>query len=71
MCVCSFDMGFTCIMAGREGTTNNIRILLEYAMKLDNRIPMPPQGKCTINFASCLLLFYEKYLNMKTNLNCY
>ena len=34
-----------------EGTTNETRILLECAMKPENKFPRPPQGKCTTNLA--------------------
>ncbi|CAN1237176.1 Putative nuclease HARBI1 [Linum grandiflorum] len=45
MCVCFFDMLFTYVMAGWEGTANDARILLETASNNDNQFPMPPQGK--------------------------
>ncbi|CAN0919914.1 hypothetical protein LINGRAPRIM_LOCUS2817, partial [Linum grandiflorum] len=45
MCVCSFDMLFTYVMAGWEGTANDSRILLETASNNAYQFPMPPQGK--------------------------
>ncbi|CAN0906787.1 Protein ALP1-like [Linum grandiflorum] len=45
MCVCSFDMRFTYVMAGWEGTANDSRILLETACNPNNQFPMPPLGK--------------------------
>ncbi|CAN0872727.1 hypothetical protein LINGRAHAP2_LOCUS10196 [Linum grandiflorum] len=44
MCVCSFDMLFTYIVAGWEGTANDSRILSETAYNGANHFPMPPQG---------------------------
>ncbi|CAN0925203.1 hypothetical protein LINGRAHAP2_LOCUS34622 [Linum grandiflorum] len=37
MCVCSFDMRFTYVMAGWEGTTNDSRIVLETASNPNNQ----------------------------------
>ncbi|XP_062103745.1 uncharacterized protein LOC133814850 [Humulus lupulus] len=45
MCVCSFDMKFTYVVPGWEGSTNNARVLLECATNPDYGFPMPPQGK--------------------------
>ncbi|XP_062075159.1 L10-interacting MYB domain-containing protein-like [Humulus lupulus] len=45
MCVCSFDMKFTCIVPGWEGSVNVARILLECATNPDYEFPMPPQEK--------------------------
>ncbi|CAN0924791.1 hypothetical protein LINGRAHAP2_LOCUS34392 [Linum grandiflorum] len=45
MCVCSFDMLFTYVMAGWEGTANDARILLETTSHNASQFPMPPQGK--------------------------
>ncbi|XP_062112560.1 uncharacterized protein LOC133823730 [Humulus lupulus] len=45
MCVCSFDMKFTYVVPGWEGSANDAQILLECATNLDYGFPMPPQGK--------------------------
>ncbi|XP_062117238.1 uncharacterized protein LOC133831084 [Humulus lupulus] len=45
MCVCSFDMKFTYIVPGWEGSANDARIFLECAKNPDYGFPMPPQGK--------------------------
>ncbi|CAH9110733.1 unnamed protein product [Cuscuta epithymum] len=45
MSVCSFDMRFTFIMTGWEGTTNDSRIFLETVSNPANHFPMPPLGK--------------------------
>ncbi|XP_057450806.1 protein ANTAGONIST OF LIKE HETEROCHROMATIN PROTEIN 1-like isoform X1 [Lotus japonicus] len=45
MCCCSFDMKFTFVMAGWEGTANDSRIFLETIYKAENRFPFPPTGK--------------------------
>ncbi|CAI0546056.1 unnamed protein product [Linum tenue] len=44
VCVCSFDMLFTFVVAGWEGTTNDARILSETVSNPDNKFPMPPRG---------------------------
>lgn len=44
MCVCSFDMRFTYVMAGWEGTANDARVLLETITKPENQFPMAPRG---------------------------
>ena len=44
MCVCSFDMRFTYVMAGWEGTANDARVLMETITKPENQFPMPPHG---------------------------
>ncbi|CAN0837486.1 hypothetical protein LINGRAHAP2_LOCUS1817 [Linum grandiflorum] len=41
MCVCSFDMLFTYVVAGWEGTANDSRILSETAYNSANQFPMP------------------------------
>ncbi|XP_062075408.1 uncharacterized protein LOC133779465 [Humulus lupulus] len=45
MCVCSFDMKFTYVVPGWEGSANDARILLECATNPDYGFPMPPQRK--------------------------
>ncbi|XP_062075405.1 protein ALP1-like [Humulus lupulus] len=45
MCVCSFDMKFTYVVPGWEGSANDAQILLECATNPDYGFPMPPQGK--------------------------
>ncbi|XP_062100461.1 protein ALP1-like [Humulus lupulus] len=44
MVACSFNMMFTYVYAGWEGTANDSRVLLD-AMRKDDNFPMPPQGK--------------------------
>ncbi|OMO59018.1 Harbinger transposase-derived nuclease [Corchorus capsularis] len=45
MCACSFDMRFTYVMAGWEGTANDTRVFLECISNSQNNFPMPPIGK--------------------------
>lgn len=45
MCCCSFDMKFTFVMAGWEGTANDSMIFLETIQNPDNHFPIPPEGK--------------------------
>ncbi|KAL0534207.1 hypothetical protein IC582_028495 [Cucumis melo] len=40
MCVCSFDMLFTYVMSGWEGSANDSRILLECIKNPENKFPM-------------------------------
>ncbi|XP_062088771.1 uncharacterized protein LOC133795333 [Humulus lupulus] len=44
MAACSYNMMFTYVYAGWEGTANDSRVLLD-AMRKDDNFPMPPQGK--------------------------
>ncbi|CAN1315262.1 hypothetical protein LINPERPRIM_LOCUS29644 [Linum perenne] len=48
MCVCNFDMLFTYVVAGWEGTANDARSLAQTASNPNNQFPMPPQGKLYI-----------------------
>ncbi|XP_060969893.1 uncharacterized protein LOC133037093, partial [Cannabis sativa] len=45
MCICSFDMKFTYVVAGWEGSANDARILSECATNPDYEFPGPPNGK--------------------------
>ncbi|XP_060961641.1 protein ALP1-like [Cannabis sativa] len=45
MCICSFDMKFTYVVAGWEGSANDARILSECATNPDYEFPAPPNGK--------------------------
>ncbi|XP_062119210.1 L10-interacting MYB domain-containing protein-like [Humulus lupulus] len=45
MCVCSFDMKFSYVVPGWDGSANDARILLECATNPDYGFPMPPQGQ--------------------------
>ncbi|XP_062074948.1 protein ALP1-like [Humulus lupulus] len=44
MATCSFNMMFTYVYVGWEGTADDSRVLLD-AMRKDDNFPMPPQGK--------------------------
>ncbi|XP_060971415.1 protein ALP1-like isoform X1 [Cannabis sativa] len=45
MCICSFDMKFTYVVAGWEGSANDARILSRCATNPDYEFPAPPNGK--------------------------
>ncbi|XP_059626465.1 uncharacterized protein LOC132269327 [Cornus florida] len=45
MAVCSFDMKFTYILAGWEGSANDSKILNECIQNEDFNFPSPPEGK--------------------------
>ncbi|GMP41234.1 hypothetical protein CsSME_00015541 [Camellia sinensis var. sinensis] len=45
MCVCSFDMRFTYVLAGWEGTANDSRVFIETVHDPTNLFPMPPTDK--------------------------
>ncbi|XP_020272456.1 putative nuclease HARBI1 [Asparagus officinalis] len=45
MCACSFDMRFTYVMSGWEGSANDSRIFLECISNPQNKFPMPPTRK--------------------------
>ncbi|CAN1142645.1 Protein ALP1-like [Linum perenne] len=45
LCVCSFDMRFTYVVAGWEGSAHDARILTSTATDSNSQFPMPPLGK--------------------------
>ncbi|KAL4011963.1 hypothetical protein IC575_029030 [Cucumis melo] len=45
MCVCSFDMLFTYVMSGWEGSANDSRILQECIKNPENKFPMPKRDQ--------------------------
>ncbi|CAN0914689.1 Putative nuclease HARBI1 [Linum grandiflorum] len=59
MCVCSFDMRFTYVMSGWEGTANDSRILLETTCNPNNQFPMPPLGMVQIFLATLQFPFKD------------
>ena len=44
MCACSFDMRFTFVMSGWEGTANDSRVLLECISNPNNKFSLPTRG---------------------------
>ena len=44
MCVCSFDMKFTYIYAGWEGSANDCRIFEDARTRTTTNFPHPPPG---------------------------
>ncbi|XP_026451850.1 uncharacterized protein LOC113352220 [Papaver somniferum] len=45
MCACSFDMLFTFVYTGWEGTANDARVLMDAISNEENKFPMPREGK--------------------------
>ncbi|CAN1752822.1 hypothetical protein LINPERHAP1_LOCUS4900 [Linum perenne] len=45
LCVCSFDMRFTYVVAGWEGSAHDARILTSTATDRNSQFSMPPLGK--------------------------
>ncbi|MCL7039415.1 hypothetical protein MKW94_017860, partial [Papaver nudicaule] len=45
MCACSFDMLFTFVYTGWEGTTNDARVLMDAISNEENKFPMPKEGR--------------------------
>ena len=44
MCACSFDMMFTFVYTGWEGTANDSRVFLDAIMREENNFPFPNEG---------------------------
>ncbi|CAN1774349.1 hypothetical protein LINPERHAP1_LOCUS12911, partial [Linum perenne] len=49
LCVCSFDMRFTYVVAGWEGSVHDARILSIMTTDSNNQFPMPPLGTIACN----------------------
>ena len=45
MCVCSFNMLFTFVYTGWEGTANDSRVFLDAVTREDNQFPWPSEGE--------------------------
>ncbi|XP_026417579.1 uncharacterized protein LOC113313049 [Papaver somniferum] len=45
MCACSFDMLFTFVYTGWEGTANDARVLMDAISNEENKFPMPREGR--------------------------
>ncbi|XP_028960617.1 uncharacterized protein [Malus domestica] len=45
MLACSFNMMFTYVYTGWEGTANDSRVLMDAITREENRFPMPQEGK--------------------------
>ncbi|XP_060673309.1 uncharacterized protein LOC107417030 [Ziziphus jujuba] len=59
LCACNFNMMFTFVYAGWEGTTNDSRVFLHAITKSENKFPLPKEGEyyvvdsgfpCTMGF---------------------
>ncbi|CAN0925206.1 hypothetical protein LINGRAHAP2_LOCUS34622 [Linum grandiflorum] len=59
-----FQMRFTYVMAGWEGTTNDSRIVLETASNPNNQFPMPPLGMVQIFLAGKYYIVDFGYSNI-------
>ena len=59
MCVCSFDMLFTFVYTGWEGTTNDSRVLLDVVTREDNQFPWPSEGEYNTHLYLLYRLYYD------------
>ena len=44
MCACCFDMMFTFVYTGGEGTANDSRVFIDIVMRPENEFPFPDEG---------------------------
>ena len=49
MCACSFDMMFTFVYTGWEGTANDSRVFSNAITRLENEFPFPNEGMNNIS----------------------
>ncbi|CAN1316239.1 hypothetical protein LINPERPRIM_LOCUS29998 [Linum perenne] len=59
LCVCSFDMRYTYVVAVWEGSSHDARILSSTTTDRNSQFPMPPLGMITIDIILCKLSLYE------------
>ena len=45
MCACSFDMMFTFVYTGWEGTANDSRVFMDALNRPESGFPRPEEGK--------------------------
>ena len=45
MCACSFDMMFTFVYTGWEGTANDSRVFMDALNRPESGFPLPEEGK--------------------------
>ena len=57
LAVCDFDMLFTFVYSGWEGTTNDSRVFLD-ALKLENNFPKPSGGDILLHWCWFFSLSY-------------
>ncbi|CAN1324393.1 hypothetical protein LINPERPRIM_LOCUS33080 [Linum perenne] len=62
-CVCSFDMRFTYVVAGWEGSAHDARILLSTANNSNNQFPMPPLGMIACNHYNTTFVIFNFFLS--------
>ena len=55
MCACSFDMMFTFVYTGWEGTANDSRVFMDALTRVENQFPFPNEG---INSIITFLMFF-------------
>ncbi|CAN1752821.1 hypothetical protein LINPERHAP1_LOCUS4906 [Linum perenne] len=58
LCVCSFDMRFTYVVAGWEGSAHDARILTSTATDRNSQFSMPPLGMVAFIILLCILSLY-------------
>ncbi|KAI3922740.1 hypothetical protein MKW98_006871 [Papaver atlanticum] len=73
MCVCDFDMCFTYVLAGWEGTANDARIFMEAISDPQSKFPHPPEGKYYVvdSGYSNMLGYFAPYRGERYHLNDY
>ncbi|XP_026384386.1 uncharacterized protein LOC113279968 [Papaver somniferum] len=73
MCVCDFDMCFTYVLAGWEGTANDARIFMEAVSDPQSKFPHPPTGKYYVvdSGYSNMLGYLAPYRGQRYHLNDY
>ena len=77
MAVCDFDMMFTFVYTGWEGTTNDSRVLFD-ALKLESNFPMPTRGNkmskhlyiVDIVLSNLTLIFIVNFFFNRSILSC-
>ena len=65
MCACSFDMMFTFVYTGWEGTANDSRVFLDAIMREENNFPFPNEGITSLQFTIIFLIHQCIVVNKK------
>ena len=61
MCACSFDMMFTFVYTGWEGTANDSRVFVDAVTRPENKFPFPHEGM-ELLFLLLHVLIHQVYL---------
>ena len=65
MLACSFDMMFTYVYTGWEGTANDSRVLMDAITREENRFPMPKEGTKSLKHIKLLVIFFSYCIWLK------